>query len=47
MRFFMRLVIPPLIALPVVFFFFPTAVGALIWQLLSTAWLLLCMKQGD
>ena len=47
MKFFMKLVLPPLVALPVIFLLFPTAIGALIWQLLSTAWLLICMKQED
>jgi hypothetical protein len=46
MRFFLGLVVPPIVALPVVFVFLPTAVGALLWQSLSIAWLLFWFKRG-
>jgi hypothetical protein len=48
MKFFAKLVVPPLVLLPVMFLVFPTVIGALIWQLLSTAWLMvLCINKGE
>jgi hypothetical protein len=37
----------PLALLPVIFILMPTAVGALIWQVLSSAWLLFWFNKED
>ena len=41
---FMMLV-PPFVALPFVFLLMPTAWGALLWQVVSTGWILFCYKK--
>ena len=45
MKFFMKLAVPPFVGLPIVFMLMPTAIGALLWQVLSSAWLLFCFKE--
>ena len=37
----------PLVSLPIIFILIPTALGALIWQILSSAWLLFWFNKKD
>ena len=45
MWFFFLLIVPPFVALPFVFLLMPTAWGALLWQVVSTGWILFCYKK--
>jgi hypothetical protein len=45
MWFFFLLVVPPFVALPFFFLLYPTAFGALWWQMLSMCWMMFCFKK--
>jgi hypothetical protein len=40
-----RILIVPLLLLPVIFLWIPNAIGAFIWQTLSVAWMLYWFKK--
>lgn len=47
MKYFLKLAAPPLVVLPIIFILMPTALGALLWQVTSTVWLLFCIKRSE